>query len=99
MTEFTLTDNTTRNIDLGNANVMAVTNLAGNRVQVFIDYNPGNGIYASAIKGSAGYPDPFILRQGETKAVNRTDLESEHVRVGVKGDGARIKFVYDPLGG
>ena len=97
MIEFTLTDNTSRDIDLGNSSVLGVTNLFGNNVEVFIDYNLGNGQFSSAIKGSAGYRNPFILQQGQAKAVSRTDLESEHVRVGVKGDGARVKFVYDPM--
>lgn len=94
MPEFTLTDaNASRNVDLGNSPNMTVTNFGLGAVQVFFDYQV-NGVFTSAIKGSAGYASPFTLLPGGTKVVNRRDLESENVRVGIDGDGARVKFVY-----
>lgn len=96
MQEFTLTENdNSRNIDLGNSPTLTVTNLAGNSVQVFIDYiRDGSGVYWSAIKATAGYGDPFTLPLGDTKTVKKSDLLSENVRVAIKGVGARVKFVY-----
>jgi len=94
MKEFTLTETDgTRDVDLGNSRTLTVTNLAGASVQIYIDYNL-NGIASSAIKGSAGYSSPFTLQLGDTKAVLKSDLESENVRVGIEGVGAKIKFVY-----
>jgi hypothetical protein len=94
MKEFTLTEtDSTRDVDLGNSRTLTVTNLAGASVKIYIDYNL-NGVYSSAIKGSAGYANPFTLTLGTTKVVQKSDLESENVRVGVEGVGAKIKFVY-----
>ena len=94
MKEFTLTEtDSTRDVDLGNSRTLTVTNLAGASVKIYIDYNL-NGTYTSAIKGSAGYGNPFTLTLGNTKVVQKSDLESENVRVGVDGVGAKIKFVY-----
>jgi hypothetical protein len=94
MTEFTLTESDPlREIDLANSRTLTVTNLAGASVQIFIDYNL-NGTYTSAIKGSAGYRNPFTLVLQATKVVLKSDLESERVRVGIEGTGAKIKFIY-----
>lgn len=94
MPDFTLNEsNPTSEIDLGNSQTLTVTNVAGAVVRIYIDYE-SNGIYTSAIKGNAGYGNPFVLRQGQSKAVPKTDLESEHVRVGVEGLGAQINFNY-----
>jgi hypothetical protein len=96
MTEFTLTDSDAqRNIDLGLSRVISVTNLSLNSVKIHIDYDRnGSGQFSSAIKGSAGYSNPFTLQPEETKVVAKTDLESEHVRVAVDGDGFKVKFIY-----
>jgi hypothetical protein len=92
MTEFTLTDNDPeREIDLGLSQVLTVTNLALNEVKVHIDLD-SNGIWSSAIKANAGYSNPFTVQPAATKVVAKKDLESEHVRVGIDGDGAKVKF-------
>jgi len=77
-------------IDLGNSRVLSITASGGN-AKVYVDYKPG-ATYSSAIKGSAGYGSPFTVRDGETKVVNKSDLESEHVRVGV--ENANISVIY-----
>jgi hypothetical protein len=70
-------------IDLGNsAEEMTIT--AKGNAEVHIDYALGTGAYSSAIKGSAGYPNPFNLPKNASKIVKKADLESEHVRVGVR---------------
>lgn len=93
MPNFTLSDEQTREIDLGNSATLTVTNLTGTSAQIYIDYKHGSS-YTSAIKASAGYGDPFTLAGNGSKVVQRTDLESEHVRVGVKGTNASVKFSY-----
>ena len=93
MPNFTLTDGQTRNVDLGNSANLTVTNLTATAADIYIDYQK-NGGYSSAIKGSAGYGDPFSLAGNGTKVVPKTDLESENVRVGVKGNNASVKFDY-----
>ena len=93
MPEFTLTDtDSTRIIDLGNSRELGVLNLASG-VKVFIDYDV-NGTFTSAIKGSAGFANPFVLGPGDAKIVAKSDLESEHVRVGIDGDGAKVRFSF-----
>lgn len=93
MPNFTLTDGQTREIDLGNSATLTVTNQTGTTADIYIDYKT-NGSYSSAIKGSAGYGDPFKVAGNGNKVVQKTDLESEHVRVGVRGDGASVRFDY-----
>jgi hypothetical protein len=82
---------TTSEIDLGNSQAMSITASGGN-AEVYVDYKPGSGAYSSAIKGSAGYGNPFQVNNGESKVVNKTDLESENVRVGVRN--ANISVTY-----
>jgi hypothetical protein len=94
MPEFTLTEgDQPRDVDLGNSQTLTVTNLAGAAVKIFID-RKSNGNYTSAIKGNAGYTNPFTLQLGKLKVVQKKDLESEHVRVGIDGVGAKIKFQF-----
>ena len=92
-TTITINDGNTAQVDLGNSNSMSIT-AAGGTATVYVDYqNPaGSGNYSSAIKGSAGYGNPFSVASGATKVVNKSDLESEHVRVDVTG--ANITVVY-----
>jgi hypothetical protein len=80
----------TSEIDLGNSNGMTITANGGN-ASVHVDYNR-NGAYSSAVKGSAGYNNPFTVGNGQTKTVNKADLQSEHVRVGVRN--ANISVTY-----
>ena len=92
MTEFTLTDSDpVREIELGLSQALTVTNLALTVVNVHIDLDL-NGIWSSAIKAGVRYTDPITLQAGATKVVAKKDLESEHVRVGIDGDGAKVKF-------
>ena len=93
MPNFTLTEDQTQEVDLGNSATLTVANQNANDAEIYIDYKK-NGIWTSAIKGSAGYSDPFKLTGNSTKVVQKSDLESEHVRVGVKGDSTSVKFTY-----
>ncbi|QLA82099.1 hypothetical protein EXV95_16515 [Acidovorax sp. JMULE5] len=92
-TTVTIAQDTTREIDLGNSNGMSITAPLA-RASVHVDYqNPaGSGNYSSAIKGSAGYGNPFTVPAGGTKAVLKTDLESEHVRVGARDAGITVTY-------
>lgn len=96
MPNYTVNDGQTQAVDLGNVNSMTITNTSpGTRsVQAYIDYQSQSGQWASAVKGSAGYSSPITLAQGANKVVLKTDLESEHVRVGAQGDGGRVSVVY-----
>ncbi len=78
---------------MGNSATLTVTNLTGTAADIYIDYQR-NGGYSSAIKGSAGYGDPFSLPGNSVKVVQKSDLESENVRGGVKGDNASVRFNY-----
>jgi hypothetical protein len=89
-TTITISAGSAKEIDLGNSNGMRITANGGN-ASVHVDYNK-NGSYSSAIKGSAGYGNPFSVGNGQTKIVNKLDLESEHVRVGV--NNANISVTY-----
>jgi hypothetical protein len=97
MTNFTLNDGETREIDLGNSATVTITNTSpgGQAVNVSIDRKNTQNQWVSAIKGSAGFGNPFQLNSGQTKVINKVnDLESEHVRVGVAGNGGRISVTY-----
>ncbi len=89
----TINQDTTRNIDLGNSNSMSIT-APGAQASVHVDYEhpAGSGNYSSAIKGSAGYGNPFTVAAGGTKVVLKTDLESEHVRVGVRDASITVTY-------
>ncbi|OGA64020.1 MAG: hypothetical protein A2710_22150 [Burkholderiales bacterium RIFCSPHIGHO2_01_FULL_64_960] len=92
-TTVTIAQDTTREIDLGNSNGMSIA-APGAKASVHVDYqNPaGSGNYSSAIKGSAGYGNPFTVPAGGTKAVLKADLESEHVRVGARDAGITVTY-------
>jgi hypothetical protein len=90
MPTITIAAGGTQEIDLGNTNSMTITANGGN-ASVNVDYRR-NGTYSSAVKGSAGYGNPFNVTNGQTKTVNKSDLESEHVRVGV--NNANITVTY-----
>lgn len=87
MPEITLIDEQTRIIDLGNSSKLTVINVGLKAVEIYIDLPDGSD---SAIKGSTG--NPFTLQRGGSTEVEKTDLETEHVRLGVKGDGAKVTF-------
>jgi hypothetical protein len=80
-----------REIDLGNSPAMSITASGGN-ARVYVDYRGSGGSYWSAIKGSAGYGSPFQVNNGQSKLIQKKDLESEHVRVGV--ENANISVTY-----
>ncbi|WP_426305795.1 hypothetical protein ACN9MJ_00205 [Acidovorax facilis] len=92
-TTVTVAQDTTREIDLGDSNGMSIA-APGANASVHVDYqNPaGSGNYSSAIKGSAGYGNPFTVPAGGTKPVLKTDLESEHVRVGARDAGITVTY-------
>ena len=93
MATVTIAQDTTRAIDLGNSNGLSITApLAQARVHVDYQNPAGSGNYSSAIKGSAGYLNPFSVPAGGTKAVLKTDLESEHVRVGAIGADTTVTY-------
>jgi hypothetical protein len=91
MPRINVNQDTTSQIDLGNSNVMSITATNGD-ASVHIDYDLGNGAYSSAVKGSAGYGNPFTVRNGQTKTVSKSDLESEHVRVGVRNANISVNY-------
>ncbi|KRD21975.1 hypothetical protein ASE39_06155 [Acidovorax sp. Root267] len=92
-TTVTIAQDATREIDLGNSTGMSIA-APGAKASVHVDYQKpaGSGNYSSAIKGSAGYGNPFNVSAGGTKAVPKTDLESEHVRVGARDAGITVTY-------
>ena len=89
MPTITIAADGSQEIDLGNSNSMTIT--TNGNATVNVDYRR-NGTYSSAVKGSAGYGNPFNVLNGQPKTVNKSDLESEHVRVGV--NSANITVIY-----
>lgn len=85
---------TVKNVYLGNVTAMAISNPSTYDLKVHIDYQASTGTWSSAVKGSAGYSIPFTLQAGQSKAVAKSDLESEYVRVCVQGDGGHVHVVY-----
>jgi hypothetical protein len=90
MPTITVTQDNTKDIDLGNSNGMTVSS-TGN-AQVHVDYRLSTGGYSSAIKGSAGYGNPFGVSPGNPKTVRKADLESEHVRVGARNADISVTY-------
>jgi hypothetical protein len=90
MPTITVNRGETSEIDLGKTNGMTITAIGGD-ASVYIDYQL-SGAYLSAIKGRAGYGNPFTVKVGQSKSVSKSDLESEHVRVGAKK--ANISVTY-----
>jgi len=90
MPTITINRGKTSEIDLGNSNGMTITAIGGN-ASVYVDYEL-SGAYLSAIKGRASYGNPFTVSAGHSKSVSKSDLESEHVRVGAKK--AKISVTY-----
>jgi hypothetical protein len=95
MPNFELKDGQTKEgVDLGNSDLDLV-NTGTADAKVYIDYKV-RGNWSSAIKGNAGYPNPFVLSNGGgRRTVTRTELESEtSLRIGVWGEGAKVKGTY-----
>jgi hypothetical protein len=95
MPKFELKDGeTTEGVDLGNSDLNLV-NTGTADAKVYIDYKV-RGNWSSAIKGNAGYPNPFVLTKGGgRRTVMRTGLESETgLRIGVWGEGAKVEGEY-----
>ncbi|CAN7148059.1 hypothetical protein [Acidovorax sp. Leaf78] len=81
-----------KEIDLGNSTGMHIA-APGAQARVHVDYLPaGSKTYSSAIKASAGYGNPFNVSAGGTKDVLKTDLESEHVRVGARNANITVTY-------
>lgn len=93
MATITIAQDSTSEIDLGNSTGMSIA-AVGAKASVHVDYQKpaGSGYYSSAIKGSAGYGNPFTVAVGVPKAVPKTDLESEHVRVGARDAGITVTY-------
>ncbi|KQB60944.1 MULTISPECIES: hypothetical protein [Acidovorax] len=74
--------------------IAAAAAAAAAKASVHVDYeNPvGYGRCSSAIEGSAGYGNPFTVAVGGTKVALKTDLESEHVRVGARDAGITVTY-------
>ena len=96
MPQFDLADGTTNEIDLGNSKGFKASNIGEAKAEVYVDRKSdvNTGGYTSAVRGSAGYRSPIALNSRATKEVSKADLESEHIRVGVRGDGAKVQFEY-----
>lgn len=78
----------THQIDLGNSTGMNISAKSGT-AEVYVDKPDGS---SSAIKASSGIGNPFKVTHGTPKAILKSDLETEHVRVGAKNND--IKVVY-----
>lgn len=82
----------TAEIDLGNSPGMSISAKDG-IATVYVDYyNPKTGNYTSAIKASAGYLSPFQVHPGTSKDILKSDLESEHIRVGTKDASITVTY-------
>jgi hypothetical protein len=95
MPNFEMKDGQTKEgVDLGNSDLDLV-NTGTADAKVYIDYKV-RGNWSSAIKGDAGYPNPFVLSKGGgRRTVTRTDLQSETgLRIGVWGEGGKVKGKY-----
>jgi hypothetical protein len=95
MPSFELKDGQTKeDVHLGNSDLDLV-NTGTADVKVYIDYKV-RWNWSSAIKGDAGYPNPFVLSKGGgRRTVTRTDLQSETgLRIGVWGEGAKVNGEY-----
>ncbi|MFI8615736.1 hypothetical protein ACIGHN_09550 [Acidovorax sp. NPDC077693] len=88
-----IAQDSTREIDLGNSTGMRIAAPVA-QASVHVDYQhpAGSGNYSSAIKGSAGYGNPFTVLAGATKNVLKSDLESEHVRVGARNANITVTY-------
>lgn len=89
---------TTVAFDFGQHSPVTFTNLGPGNVDVHVDYNRGtatNPQWSSALTGASGIPNPKTLASGASFVVRRTDLEADHVRLGVHGDtSAGVRIVW-----
>ena len=90
-TTITINAGANSTIDLGDSNTMVISALGGT-AEVYVDYESSPGVYSSAIKGSAGYSTPFNDAVGSPKTVNKSDLQSETIRVGAKINNISVTY-------
>ncbi|WP_323120695.1 hypothetical protein [Burkholderia alba] len=79
--------------DFGVNSPVTIRNPGPNDADVHVDYNRGTAaapVWSSALTGASGIPNPKRLRTGDSFVVRRADLESEHVRIGVHGNGVTV---------
>lgn len=82
----------TAEIDLGNSPGMSIS-AKGGIATVSVDYyNTTTGNYTSAIKPTAGYLNPFPVEPGTSKDILKSDLLSEHVRVGTENASITVTY-------
>ncbi len=87
-----IAEDSTAEIDLGNSPGMSIS-VKGGIATVYVDYyNTQTGNYTSAIKASAGYLSPFQVEPGTSKDIPKSDLESEHVRVGTEDASITVTY-------
>jgi hypothetical protein len=93
MGTFNLKEDGQQVIDLGTSKAIQIRNTGHGRVELYIDHCP-SGHWTSAIKANSGKPSPLRIPAGESITVLKSELESEHVRVGVHGDDACVQVNY-----
>lgn len=92
MTTESIAADSTAEIDLGNSPGMSIS-AQGGIATVYVDYyNKQTGNYTSAINASAGYLSPFQVEPGKSKDIPKSDLESEHVRVGTENAAITVTY-------
>lgn len=90
MTTIQIKADNTAEVDLGNSQGLSITPTGGT-ASVHIDYKPlGSSVYVSAIKASSGIGNPFNV--AATKYISKSDLESEHVRIGVRNHDVSVTY-------
>ncbi|EAY71515.1 hypothetical protein BDAG_04353 [Burkholderia dolosa AU0158] len=97
MPQVNIAAETTLLFDFGQHSPVEISNPGPDDIDVHIDYNIGTAAspqWSSALTGASGIANPTRLRAGASFVVARTDLESEHVRIGVHGNqnGARVSY-------
>ena len=82
----------TAEIDLGNSPGMSISTKDG-IATVYVDYyNTTTGNYTSAISITAGYLSPFQVEPGISFDIEKSDLLSEHVRVGTENASITVTY-------
>lgn len=99
-TQVVIYDDQNQTIDLGNSRTMTIT-AHGGTAKVYLDRRVGNSFVSAvkptAIRQSDGLViklrgNPFNVEDGTTDVIDKTDLESEEIRVSV--ENANITVIY-----